>query len=199
MKNIEILVKYTDEKFANYVANLITGENILIKIKNSRNTKLGDYIEPHGTIKNHSITVNNNLGKDKFCVVLLHEIAHFNTFKKYGRKKNILPHGKEWQNEFTVLLNHALENKIFDDDLQEEIKLFVKNKFSRMANANLHQKIDEKLGIVKKRVEHLEIGEVFELKNGKKFKKLEKIRKFYLCEEINTKTKYKVHGIAEVV
>ena len=74
------------------VLSLLEQDNLLIKIKNERKTRHGDYRSlPNGK---HQITINSNLNTYRFLITLIHEIAHFEAYKAYG--KFIKPHGLEW-------------------------------------------------------------------------------------------------------
>ena len=62
--------------------------NILVKIKKSRNTKLGDFTV--NKKEEYLISINKDLNKYAFLITLTHEIAHAFVWEKYKRK--VTPH-----------------------------------------------------------------------------------------------------------
>nr|WP_313791522.1 SprT-like domain-containing protein [Lacinutrix neustonica] len=48
------------------------------------------------------MTINENLNHYKFLITLIHEIAHFEAYKAFGRY--IKPHGLEWKRTFQKLM-----------------------------------------------------------------------------------------------
>ena len=64
------------------ISELLATDNLVVKVKNERKTRHGDYRElPNGK---HQITVNSNLNSFRFLITLIHEIAHFEAYKNYG-------------------------------------------------------------------------------------------------------------------
>ncbi|TDA81831.1 sprT domain-containing protein, partial [Halomonas marinisediminis] len=63
----------------------------------------------------HQITINANLNSYRFLITLIHEIAHFEAFEKYGRF--IKPHGKEWKYTFQRLMLPLINPKVFPEQL----------------------------------------------------------------------------------
>jgi SprT protein len=104
------LCKYTTYAGAQLAIDYLKTNPFLLKIVNPRQTKLGDYRYTPST-KKHQITINNDLESDAFLFTLLHEIAHQLTQLKYGSR--VEPHGKEWKNEYKILLLIALEKDAF--------------------------------------------------------------------------------------
>ena len=82
------------------VIALLSHDNLVVKVKQERKTRHGDYRRlPNGK---HQITINSNLNPYRFLITLIHEIAHFETYKSYG--KLIKPHGPEWKSVFQHLM-----------------------------------------------------------------------------------------------
>ena len=74
---------YIPEASISHVDSLMLNYGIDLKIVNQRQTKHGDFRRsPSGKMQ---ITVNNNLNPEQFIITLIHEIAHYVTFKNYGR------------------------------------------------------------------------------------------------------------------
>ncbi|HEY0978618.1 MAG TPA: SprT-like domain-containing protein [Flavobacteriales bacterium] len=86
---------------------------VWVRVSRTRQTKLGDYRTRTRTLP-HRITVNEELNKYAFLVVLVHEFAHYSTFQKYARHE---PHGKEWKMEFKRLMRPFMSREVFPADV----------------------------------------------------------------------------------
>jgi len=190
------LKRFLPEGTIEYVADLILDYECHFKVTKKRKTKLGDYRFPYNG-KGHRISVNGDLNKYGFLITTIHEFAHLTTYNKY--KRSVLPHGQEWKDEFKNLFEPLFELS----ELPTDIELALKN---YLQNAKASSCSDDKLMRVLKRynknteavlVEQLEIGTKFKL-NSKTFVRGRKLRKYYLCQEFDTKKEYKVLGLAEV-
>src|SRR6478609_11185628 len=149
-----------------------------------RKSILGDYrYRTH--ISNHRISVNGNLNKFSFLITLLHEIAHLLTFEKHGN--SVMAHGNEWKTIYGYLLKQFVDNKVFPPDIEKELLASLKNPAaSSCAEDDLIRvlrKYDEnKNGF--KLVEEIPLNALFKIDDGKIFKKGEKQRKRFKCEEV---------------
>ena len=109
---IETLSKYIPENAVSLVQEILVEHPLDIKIVRERATKHGDFKR---TVHNKVlITINNNLNQYQFLLTLIHELAHFVTFKKNRRVK---PHGIEWKRNFQHLMLPFLNPAIFPEDL----------------------------------------------------------------------------------
>jgi SprT protein len=188
---IEILIKYIPESSIQFITNWLSGFDVQVDIKNPRKNRLGDYRFSTKTTP-HQISVNNNLDKNLFFLVLTHEIAHLLAF---SRDRKILPHGKEWKTIFSQLIIESLTS--YSEDLQP-----ILIKFSKNPKANFYSDSNLAFYFVSKNSNYLnlnniKIGEKFKLKN-KTFIKLQKKNTKYLCEDITTRKKYLVHQLAQI-
>ncbi len=167
-------------------------------ITKSRLTKLGDYTSPRNG-KSHQITVNGNLNPYAFLITLVHEIAHLITWNKY--KNKFLPHGKEWKEEFRILLGILTEMKIFPDDILENLRNYMKNPFaSGCTDMNLVKALKKyDLNSDYIHLEDVTDNSIFIMKNGRKFIKGEKLRKRFKCQEIQSRKYFLVSPVAEVI
>src|SRR5690606_7486923 len=102
----KLLKNYLSEGALPFVLHWLEGENIHIKIKNSRRTKLGDY-KYDSLRKLHQITIDRELAPDAFFFVLTHEIAHLKVNQEFGRR--VKSHGVEWKFTFGEMLVESLE------------------------------------------------------------------------------------------
>ena len=184
MKDILSLIPY---EVNDYVKSLIEGQNLTVKTVPKRRTKYGDYRKYNNK---HIITINKIDNKYRFLLILVHEFAHFNVYKKNIKTK---PHGSIWKNEFKKLLQPILDKNIFPHFLQILIKAHMKNPKSSFSydsplemELNKYDNDNENYTYL----EDIEIGNIFRYNNDKLYKKVEKRRKRYLCIEKDSGRKY---------
>ena len=171
---------------------------IHLTITKHRKSILGDY--RHRThFSNHRISINGSLNKYSFLITLLHEIAHLLTFEKYSNK--VMAHGDEWKTIYGSLLNQFVENKIFPPDIDKELLTSLKNPAASSCAE------DDLIRVLRKYdtntngyrlVEEIPLNTLFKLDDGKIFKKGEKQRKRFKCEEIKTGKIYLFSPVYEV-
>jgi predicted SprT family Zn-dependent metalloprotease len=169
-----------------------------LTVSKERKSILGDY--RHSTQhKNHRISVNGNLNKFSFLVTLLHELAHLVTFDKFGR--NVASHGIEWKKMYGQLLQQFIEHKIFPNDIQSELMKSLRNPAAsscaedgllRVLRKYDTKETDHKL------LEDLNEGMLFQIKDGRIFKKGKKLRKRFKCEEVSSGRLYLFSPVYEV-
>src|SRR5690554_4000666 len=117
------LLEYIPESAQPLIAELLAIDNLVVKVKGERKTRHGDYRAlPNGK---HQITVNSNLNSYRFLITLVHEIAHFEAYNKYGRL--IKPHGKEWKRTFQHLMLPFIRPEIFPSELLPLLAKHFKN------------------------------------------------------------------------
>ena len=178
------------------VLALLEHENLTVVIKKERKTRHGDYRQlPNGK---HQITVNANLNAFRFLITLIHEIAHFETYKNFG--KPIKPHGKEWKQTFQHLMLPFLNPKIFPSSILP----LLANHFK---NPKASSDTDIKLALALKQYDapndntyvfEIPFGSKFKLYNGRIFVRGKKRVKRYECVEIKTGKSYLFNPNAEV-
>ena len=178
------------------VSDLLAIEHLDVKVKSERKTRHGDYRQlPNGK---HQITVNSNLNPYRFLITLIHEIAHFEAYDKFGRF--IKPHGKEWKQTFQHLMLPFLRPEIFPIELLP----LLANHFK---NPKASSDTDTQLALALKQfnetndktyVFEVSLGEVFKLYNGRVFKRGNKRRKRFECVEVNSGKLYLFNPNAEV-
>ena len=175
---------------------LLEHDHLVVKIKSERKTRHGDYKRLLNG--QHQITVNSNLNQYRFLITLLHEIAHFETYKEYGRE--IKPHGKEWKYTFQHIMLPFLNPNIFPNSLLPLLARHFKNpKASSDSDANLAlalKQYDEPNG--KTYIFEVPYGSKFKLHNKRVFKKGNKRIKRFECVEVNTGKLYLFNPNAEV-
>ncbi len=198
-KGKEILIKYLpEEAIDKFWFFFKEHDDLHLKITGRRSTKLGDYKMFPG--KKHQISINYNLNPYQFLLTLLHEMAHYLAYKKYGRR--IKPHGKEWKTIFGKLIIEYIETGAFPDELLPNLKKYALNpKASTNADGLLFLQLaeydknkDEKL----KYVFQLKKGSYFAMENGTIFQLQEKRRTRYKCINIKNHRSYLIHQNALV-
>lgn len=178
------------------VLALLDHDNLLVKIKDERKTRHGDYRSlPNGK---HQITVNSNLNPYKFLITLIHEVAHFEAYKQYGNF--IKPHGKEWKTTFQHLMLPFLNPRIFPSEILPLLARHFKN-------PKASSDTDERLSIALKSYDkckdktfifEVPYGANFKIHNGRIFKMGRKRVKRYECVEVGTGKLYLFNPNAEI-
>jgi SprT protein len=172
--------------------------HVHLTVARERKSILGDYRHrTHG--QNHRISVNGNLNKFAFLITLLHELAHLLTFEKFGNK--VAAHGREWKKIFGELLATFIQHNVFPADIKSSLLASLHDPAASSCSdeelLRTLRKYDEKpSGLVF--VETIPGGSLFKTHDGKIFRKGEKIRKRFRCEELKTKRVYLFSPVYEV-
>ena len=184
------------EKSKPYIQNLMVEWPLGIKITKERFSKHGDY-RKHSN-GNHEITLNKTDNPYRFLITLLHEIAHFITFEKFGNR--IKPHGKEWKQVYKELMVPLLHPEIFPKELLAVLAAHFKNPkaatdtdFNLVCALHRYDSNPDKTYIFE-----LNEGEVFTLTNGRKFIRGPQRRKRFECTALPSHKKYLVSPHAVV-
>lgn len=190
------LKQYIPEEALSKVLELLDHDNLVVLVKNERKTRHGDYRQLPN--KKHQITINNNLNVYRFLITLIHEIAHFEAFKAYGRQ--IKPHGKEWKHTFQHLMLPFIHPDVFPNHLLPLLAIHFKNpKASSDTDIVLSSALKKyDLPSDKVEVNTLAIGTLFSYRNGRVFKKGQLRRTRIECEEISTKRTFLFHPNTEI-
>ncbi len=180
------------------VVHYLEHYHVHLTITRERSSVLGDYRNAHGG-RNHRISVNGNLNPYAFLITLLHELAHLFTYERFGHR--VQAHGPEWKNEFSKILAGFMLKKVFPEDIHRAL-------LSTMQNPAASSCADEKLLRVLRRydphkegvvlVENLPVGELFEIRGQRVFRRLERVRKRIRCEELATGKIYLFSPVYEV-
>ncbi len=180
------------------VAAYLQQYKVHLTVTRERKSILGDYRNAHSN-RNHRISVNGNLNSWSFLVTLLHELAHLLTFQKYGNR--VQSHGREWKTLFGQLLAQFIKSKVFPADIEKEL-------LASLHNPGASSCAEESLTRVLRRYDSKKEGQLlveeihphglFKMKDGRIFKKGEKLRKRYRCEEVGTKKVYLFSPVFEV-
>lgn len=201
MDKAQKLSEYLPEGAACIIARWIDEYKCDFRIAGKRSSKLGDYRPRHKGL-NHRISVNYNLNPYGFLITTVHEFAHLLTWNEY--KSSVKPHGQEWKRNFKKMMQPFLEIEIFPQHLKNEINSYLINpSASSCTDINLFRAIQEYNapdpgGLKVLLIENIPCDTTFMVRNGRKFKKLEKMRKRYKCIELVTGRFYLFHPMAEI-
>lgn len=168
------------------------------KISKNRTTKLGDYRHPFKTA-GHRISVNNDLNHFAFLVTTVHEFAHLLTWNDH--KNKVKPHGLEWKNNFKRMMNPFLEQQVFPEEVQHAITVYLLNPAASSCS-DLHlSRTLKKYDLASKgtRLEEIPLHAEFTIKDGRKFKKGERLRKRFRCTCLDNGHIYLFNPLAEVI
>jgi hypothetical protein len=193
---LDQLQNYIPKASFSLIQKLLEHDNLIVKIKNERKTRHGDYIRLSNG--RHQITINSNLNKYRFLVTLVHEIAHFEAYKKYGTL--IKPHGIEWKITFQHLMLPFLNPEIFPIELLPLLaNHFKKPKASSDSDASLSLALKQFDAPNNKTfIFDVPVGRDFKLYNGKVFRMGKKRVKRYEGIEVKTGRLYLFNPNAEV-
>lgn len=192
---MQTLSKYIPENSTKLVFEILVKHPITIKIVKNRATKHGDFRRMrNGEVQ---ITINHNLNQYQFLLTLIHEIAHFTTFKKHKRAK---PHGIEWKQNFQHLMLPFLQPSIFHHKLLPYLANYLKNpKASTGSDVNLTyalKQFDEESDATI--IFEIAQGSLFTY-NNKTYKKGNMRRTRIECVELQSKKNYLFNQNAEVI
>lgn len=189
------LANYLPKNSVEHVELILKNHPIHIKIVNKRSTKHGDFKRTKDGFT--QITINNNLNCYQFLITLIHEIAHFITYKQNFKAK---PHGKEWKRNFQHLMLPFIHPSIFPENILPVLANHLKNpKASSGSDAHLTFSLKQyDIKTANSLISEIAFGSLFIFKN-RLFKKGNKRRTRYECLELKTNKLYLFNQFAEVI
>lgn len=192
------LNEFLPDGAAEKVLQLLHHYKVHLTVTRARKSILGDYRNAVNG-KNHRITVNGNLNRYSFLITLIHELAHLLTYEQYGHR--VLPHGSEWKACYRHLLQDFLATNIFPQDIRNELVNSSQNPAaSTCAEEGLTRilkRYDPKIpGVFL--VEQLPVNSLFTTKDGRVFKKGERLRKRFRCIAMDNGATYLFSPLYEV-
>lgn len=169
--------------------------NVEIILTNPSKSRLGVFIPKRHD--NHVVRINNDLNKYAFLITLIHEIAHAVIWEKYGRRVN--PHGDEWKGQYKKMMLPFLNPEFFPEDILRPLSIHMINPrastFRDLELSRILKKYDKHKSTF---ISEINDGDEFYIENGKRFVRVEKLRKNYQCKEISTGRLYRFSPLAEV-
>ena len=194
---MEHFLKLIPEKSKKKVVNLLHLEPVIIKVAKKRISKHGDFRKKANG--DFFITINESTNPYRFLITLLHEIAHYIVHKKYLNTSK--PHGPEWKLAYRKILLPFLNNQIFPDQICRCLAHYIRNpKASTDRDLNLFMALrqyDKKEN--SSLILEIEKGQIFRIKDGRKFIKLNKRRKLYECRDMKSNRIFLFSPQAEVI
>ncbi|HEY8387402.1 MAG TPA: SprT-like domain-containing protein [Parasegetibacter sp.] len=195
---LQALNDYLPDRAFPYVVEYLQVYKVHLTITRERKSVLGDYRNAVNN-QNHRISVNGNLNAYAFLITLLHELAHLLTYDRYGHR--VAPHGKEWKQQYRLIIAKFIEQDIFPQDIKETLLQSISNPAaSSCADEDLIRvlrKYDKRPpGVVL--VEDVPMGQSFMIPGGRVFIKEAKLRKRYRCVEKLTGKSYLFSPVYEV-
>lgn len=196
----QTLGKYVPPESLQRLFLFLTDTNqVQLRVSSSRSSKLGDYRSPQRGHEYHEISVNGDLNSYFFLWVLLHEMAHLDTWKQYHH--SVQPHGHEWQQAYCTLLQQYAD--CFPQDVRPLLNRYVR----RIPLSHKQQlQIEEALRHYDSNYQHslqlneLPEGSTFRIltKPDLLFRSISKRRTRWLCQEVASRRQYLVNGNAPV-
>jgi hypothetical protein len=178
--------------------DFIVQYKVALTVTRSRATKLGDYRHPFNG-KGHRITVNGTLNRYAFLVTLVHEYAHLLAWERY--KGQIKPHGNEWKQLFTALMQPYLQENVFPAELLTTLRLYFKNpRASSCADPDLMRSLSQydTTRDLYQFLEELPENALFMTRQRRFFVKGEKRRTRIICTEKDSLRQYLFHPLTPV-
>lgn len=196
-KNYENLKQYLPEKAVQPVYEMLIRYKVHLVITRQRRSKLGDFRPGiNGSVP--KITLNHNLNPYSFFLTFLHEVAHLLVWKKF--KNSVQPHGEEWKMTLRQLQEPFLSTEFFPQDIldnlqHENARIFAASSTDLKMARTLKGYDTAKKGVF---LETLPEKSIFTLPDGRRFEKLGKRRKNFLCVSLDNHRNYIFNPIAEV-
>lgn len=195
---LHALASYLPAGTFDQVITYITYYKVHLTVTRERQSVLGDYRHPYDG-KGHRISINGGLNKYAFLLTLLHEIAHLITFQLYGHK--VSAHGKEWKNEYSKILREFVGKQYMPDDVEAAVRQSLHDPAASSCADEGLMRVLRRYDRQKENhylIESLPIGQLFKTKDGRVFRKGERIRKRFRCEEVPSKRIYLFSPVYEV-
>ena len=199
-ESIRILRRYMPEVAIAPFLDYWKRHVLALRVSRSRNSKYGDYRLPTADQPQHAISVNGTLNRYHFLWVLLHEMAHLDTFERYGRR--VRPHGPEWQQAYARVLDEY--RHCFPAEMQPLVARYCA---VLPLNQRVKQQIERQLtrydapGAGPDTVlDEQPVGTTFSLLQhpGQRFRSVEKRRTRWLCECLDDGRPYLIAGSARI-
>jgi SprT protein len=182
----DYLPPYTYDAVLHYLQTY----QVHLTIARERKSILGDYRHRYGG-HTHRISVNGNLNKYSFLITLLHELAHLLTFEKWGNR--VAAHGREWKALFGQLLSQFIQKEVFPADIKAALLQSLHNPAASSCADEVLLRVLKTYDLQRaglQFVEALPEKALFKTSDGRIFRKGEKLRKRFRCEEVATKKVY---------
>lgn len=196
------LGKYVPASAVDPLFDFVAQHKVHLHITRERFSKLGDYRWPQHQRRYHEISINGNLNPYHFLMVMLHEMAHLNTWLLHGN--SIQPHGHEWQAQYAALIMQY--RSCFPATIQPLLTAYaaripLSRTLNRQINAQLHHYDADYDPAADITLNSLTAGTRFHIaaRPDHHFEAVEKRRTRWICRCIEDGRQYLVSGTAQVV
>lgn len=183
------------------VFDFVDEHKVHLHITRERHTKLGDYRWPQPKRPYHQISVNDNLNPYHFLLVLLHEMAHLDSWLQY--RTNIQPHGHEWQAAYAQRIVQFLH--FFPNEMQQLLRTYashipLNHTLEKQIEAQLRHYDSDYDASLDLTLNDLAPGTRFHITSrpDHHFQSIEKRRTRWICLNLADGKKYLVSGTAVV-
>ncbi len=196
----DVLAAYIPVDAVEAVSHILETHSIHLRITRNRLTKLGDY-KPGRNGSPHQISVNGDLNIYEFLLVFLHELAHLKVYERHGRK--VAPHGREWKEEYGAMIRRFTGAGLFHPSV---CGLLVDYSYRVKASGVAVVDVARALRAFDKDqkppawlfLDEIKDTGVFQTRNGRMFRKEEKVRTRFRCLCLDNKKRYLIHAAAKV-
>ncbi|NCI46880.1 SprT-like domain-containing protein [Sediminibacterium soli] len=193
------LVKFLPEGSFDQVAQYLDHYKVHLTITKERRSVLGDYRHA-GRGGNHRISINGNLNKYEFLITLLHELAHLLVFEQF--RNRVEAHGTEWKHCYSSLLVDFVQQQVFPAEIERALRKSIINPAATANGETDLLLVLRRYDLHKKEgylpVAELPEGALFQMDDGRLFRKGPKRRKRYECVEVKTGYRYTFSPVSEV-
>lgn len=183
---------------AAHVCELLHHYDIALVFRRNRSTKYGDF-RPSANGRPHQISINSDLNMYSCLLVFLHEFAHVKVWELHGR--SVPPHGKQWKTFFGMLIRDFVSRGFFHPTLHDSLLAYAKKvRASGVANEDIirqlrmFDQVDDGYILL----DEIPFSTYFFTRNGRLFRKGEKIRKRIKCFCCDNQRMYSFHPMARV-
>ncbi len=180
-----------------FVLPMIQNERLTLKLTNRKGQRLGAY--QRDLTGNQVILLNTRQDPYSLLITLLHEIAHMQV--RLAHRKKVQPHGPEWKQAFSRLLEQASGLTCLPDDIRALMMNMAKSPKSRQfshvtaGQVLLRYSSDPRHEIL---LCDLPEGSFFKTPDGKTYIKGERIRTRYKCRKEGTQSWWLIGGAVPV-
>lgn len=198
----QILGRYLPEKAVDLVFDFLYINHIGFKITKKRRSKLGDYKWFKYKPGYYEISVNGDLNKYAFMLVLMHEMAHHLVHLQYG--ESVQPHGHEWQRSFADTMKKYIGMGVFPSDVANAMAVYsssipLKIKKERELMSIINRYNENANSTPEITLNDVPLNTLFKLENHERvFRSVEKRRTRYKCVDIKTNEYFLVQGTATI-
>lgn len=197
-KDRDSLANYIPEATVEPITEWLQKNKVELKISRARKTKLGDYrVARNGD--SPRISVNHDLNKYAFLITLVHEMAHAEAWKNKSFFRRSKPHGSEWQQAFSKMMQPFLNEDVFPETLLPTVKnYFIKPKASSVSDRHLMMALRAfDSPSIHPHLSDLVAGDQF-IFRGVSYEIVKKLRTRFQCRNLQNNRVYLIHGLAEV-